>query len=457
MANSKKLTPSNLVAYVQQRLTYLNTSNRRITLALSGGLDSVVLFDLLLKLRVALNFSLSAVHVNHQISPHAADWANFCGALCAQNSVPLQIKKVQIARRSNLGLEASARAARYQAFAELDTDFLLLAHHLDDQVETLLQNLLRGTGLSGASGMPEKRHHAALNNAQHITLLRPLIETPRCILSAYAQKHCLHWMEDESNTDISFARNYLRHEILPAIENRFPAYRETLTRAARHFAAANEVLSEVTQLDLASVMRAQKLHLGALKGLSSARAMNVLRAYLELQGVPISNYERLQEWMRQLLDARGDRQVSLGAMSPMLRRFRGEAWVELDRPTLDPDWHRYWRGEHQLKFSELGICLSLLPALGTGISLSKITKDEVTIRLRRGGEKLQPNCLRPRRSLKHLLQEAAIPPWRRKHLPLLYCGEQLAAVAGIGVDCAFHADPDESSLLLQWTNIDEAE
>ena len=196
MANSKKLTPSKLAAHVQQGLAALGTSSRRVTLALSGGVDSVVLLDLLSKLSRPLGFSLSAIHINHQISPHASDWADFCSHLCAQKQVPIQIKKVRVARRSGQGLEAAARAARYRAFAELECDFLLLAHHLDDQVETLMQNLLRGSGLLGASGMPEIRLQALLGEGQHLTLFRPLLAVPRSLLLAYAQQHDLKWIED---------------------------------------------------------------------------------------------------------------------------------------------------------------------------------------------------------------------------------------------------------------------
>ena len=452
MANSKKLTPSKLVAHVQQGLAALSTSGRRVTLALSGGIDSVVLLDLLSKSSRPLGFSLSAIHINHQISPHASDWADFCSLLCAQKQIPIQIKKVRVARRSGHGLEAAARAARYRAFAELESDFLLLAHHLDDQVETLMQNLLRGSGLLGASGMPEMRLHALHQENKHITLYRPLLDVPRALLLAYAQQQDLRWIEDESNTDTAFARNFLRHEVFPVIEQRFPAYRETLARAAQHFAAADSLLDALAQIDLARIMHAQKLHLRSLRELSSARAMNVLRAYLKLQGIPALDNERLQEWMRQLLGARSDRQIDLGVAGLQLQRYRGEAWVEQDRPGLDPAWTQSWNGEQQLQLGELDLVLRFQATQGSGISLAKLTQDAVTIRLRQGGEKLKPSCTRPRRSLKHLLQEAAIPPWRRKYLPLIFSGELLVAVAGIGVDCAFQAQPGEPGLLPDWVN-----
>lgn len=449
MANSKKLTPSNLAAHVQQRLASLDTAGRHVTLALSGGVDSVVLLDLLLKISRRLGFSLSCIHINHQLSPNASDWADFCRRVCAQMQVPIEVKKVHVAQRAGRGLEAAARTARYRAFAEIESDFLMLAHHQDDQVETLLQNLLRGSGLLGASGMPEMRLHAQ-GEGRQVTLFRPLLEVPRALLLHYAQQHELQWIEDESNADTAFARNYLRHTVLPLIEQRFPAYRETLTRAAEHFAEADSLLDELAQIDLANVMCAQKLHLRTLMNLSAPRAMNVLRAYLKLQGIPVLDKERLQEWMRQLIGARGDRQVDLGIAGLRLKRYRGEAWVEQDRPGLDPGWTQTWAGEMQLALGALDLELRFQATQGSGISLAKLNQKAVTIQLRQGGEKLQPSCTRPRRSLKHLLQEAAIPPWRRKYLPLIVCGEQLVAVAEIGVDCAFQAKPGEPSLLPQW-------
>ena len=443
MANSKKPAPSNLAAYFQQRLTDLNVSGRRITLALSGGVDSVALFHLLLKMRKSLDFSLSAVHINHQISPNAADWADFCAALCTQLSVPIQVKKVHVARRSGLGLEAAARAARYQAFAEIDTDLLMLAHHLDDQAETLLLNLLRGTGVRGAAGMAAQRVH-------DYALARPLIDVPRSELLAYAQQHHLQWIEDESNDDTAFTRNYLRHKVLPLIETRFPSYRQTLARATQHFSSADTLLDELAAIDAASVIHADKLNLIALAKLSPERANNLLRAFLVTQSLPTLDADRLQEWLRQLLTARADSRVALGVAGLILRRYRGLAWVELDSPLPGPDWQIDWHGERELKLAVLGGKLELNTTSGQGISLEKLKQATVTLRLRQGGEKLKPDCHRPRKTLKHLLQEAAIPPWQRERLPLLYCGGQLVAVPGIGIDCAFHANLGEPGLQINW-------
>ncbi len=440
MASSKKLAPSELADYFQARLPALIAPGGHVTLALSGGVDSVVLFDLLLRAQGALDFSLAAVHVNHHLSPHAQDWAAFCLALCAKRGVPLTIKNVQVPRRSPLGLEAAARALRYQVFAELDTDVLLLAHHLDDQAETLLLNLLRGTGVSGAAGMPLARGR----------VVRPLIDVPRAALVAYAKKHRLVWVDDESNDNTAFTRNYLRHEVLPAIERRFPAYRQTLARAAGHFAEADTLLDALAKIDLADAVHGEKLQLAALEKFTSARAKNLLRAYLETQGMPLLDADRLQEWLRQLLAARADSRVALGVGAFTLRRYRGQAWVELDTPMPAGDWRLAWHGQSEITLAALGGKLRFTPVQGVGISLEKLTQAEVTLRLRQGGEKLKLGDRRPRKTLKHLLQEAAIPPWQRERLPLLYSGERLVAVPGIGVDWDFHATPAESALKIDW-------
>ena len=445
MASSKKPASSDLLSSVSDRLSTQLTPNRRVTVALSGGVDSVVLLHLLHRLQSELPFFLSTIHVNHQISPNAGDWAAFCVALCAKLQVPLKVKKVQVPRRSKAGLEASARTLRYQAFAELGTECLLLAHHLDDQAETVLLNLLRGAGVRGAAAMPLVR-----DQEKGAPIIRPLLDVPRAVLVAYAKKHRLTWIEDESNLDVAFARNFLRHAVLPVIEQRFPAYRQTLTRAAGHFADADSLLDELAAIDLAHVVRDGKLKLALLQQISVPRAKNLLRAYFAEQGLPVLDAECLEEWMRQLINARGDSQVALGVAGLVLRRYRGEVWIEPSTRGPAADWQVVWRGERELAVPELNGLWSMVPVAGEGLSAKKLHAAPLTLRLRQGGEKLKPECNRPRRSLKKLLQEAAIPSWQRERLPLLYSGEILVAAPGIGIDCAFQAKHGENALRFDW-------
>lgn len=446
MGNSKKRAPSDLFDQLLPRLSALIPHHARAALALSGGMDSVVMLDLLKRAQAQLHFSLTAIHINHHISPHADQWQAFCAELCAAYAVPFVAKQVHLPQRAAAGVEGAARTLRYQALSEVQSDVLVLAHHLDDQAETLLLNLLRGSGLAGAAAMP-------LAGGKLAHLLRPLLDVPRSQLLTYAKARQLRWIEDESNQDIAYARNFLRHEIFPSLEKRYPAYRLTLSRAAQHFAEADVLLDELARQDAQSAVRADKLDLRVLESLSLLRAKNLLRFYLAQQGVPPLSHDRLQEGLRQLLAAPNDSRVRLDLAGVALRRYRSLAWVVSDLPLPQLSWQAVWQGETEWHLEPLGGCLRLTPAIGLGISLAKIQPVEIVARLRRGGEKLKPACSRPTRGLKQLFQESGIPPWQRERLPLLFCGQNLVAVPGLGIACEYQAAPGESSLQIEWLGL----
>jgi tRNA(Ile)-lysidine synthase len=438
MASSKKLRPD-LAAHVAQILDKRVQPGQHLALALSGGVDSVVLLDILAHLRGQMQFRLSAMHVNHQLSPHAGDWAAFCVARCQEYGVTLEIASVTVSCTSD-SLEAAARTARHAALARSSADFIVLAHHLDDQVETMLLQLLRGCGVAGASAMAEENQR----------LLRPLLELPRSALEHYAHQHKLLWVEDESNLDTRFDRNFLRHRLLPVVEERFPAYRETLYRASRNFAESAYLQEELARLDGVNAIYDKKLSIPALAHLPPPRARNLLRHFLKQHGIAAPSAIRLEEMLYQLLNAKQDARVKIPLGAFELQRFLGRAWVI---PALAPPPSSLchpWRGEDEVQLPELGGILKFWPTHGQGISLDRLQQERVTIRVRQGGERLRPNCARPSRSLKNLFQEAGMPPWSRQTLPLLYCGDKLAAAVGIGIDCKFHARPDEPSIMLEW-------
>lgn len=420
----------------------------RLTLALSGGLDSVVLADLVRRAR--RGYTLSAVHVNHQLQPAAAGWARFCRALCRGWDIPLKVVKVDVASlaKATGGIEAAARAARYRAYAALRTDFVLLAHHLDDQAETLMLQLLRGSGIQGAAAMPEAR---TLGRDGGTILLRPLLDVPRAALEAYARRRRLAWVEDGSNADTAYARNFLRAEILPLIERRYPGYRAALARASRHFGESAELLEELAHADLGGSFQEEALPLSRLRALSPARARNALRHWLRARGAVLPNSARLDEGVRQ---ARRERPgaLTLQLEGGELRAHRDALWL-LPPPVAAgaPMPPRRWKGEAALKLPALGGVLTLRRRRGGGISLARLRSAEVTVRPRMGGERMRPAAGRPRRSLKQLLQEAGIPPWQRERLPLLFCGEALVYVPGIGVDCDFRAAAGEPAVEPEWT------
>ncbi len=442
MGSSKKRPSVDLVFHVENVLTRRVGPGQRVALALSGGVDSVALLHILLQLRPHLGFDLSAVYVNHGLSPNAGHWGEFCADLCRDRQVSFEAVPVRVPRRVGESLEAAARAARYQALLSQPVDFVVLAHHLDDQAETLLLQLLRGAGLKGLSGMPEVR---ALRPA----FLRPLLEIPRSAIVDYAQSHGLRWVDDESNQNSAFDRNYLRRQVLPMLEKRFPAYRETLSRTSRHLAEAAQLLDELAQLDAGRAIREERLSVGVLRGFGEARAKNLLRHYLAGQGVPTPPAGRLESMLQQLLSARDDAQVHVRFGGFDIRRYRGEVYVE-SALGVPMDFVLTWNSQDFLDWPGGGGRLLFRPTVGEGISLARLQDAAVTIRHRRGGERLRPDCRRPTRTLKHLLQEAGIPPWRRLRLPLLFCGDDLAFVPGIGVACAYQAQPDEAGLAVQW-------
>jgi len=447
MANSRKLrSPSDLVAHVERILRRTITPGQTLLLGLSGGMDSVVLLDVLARCREPLSFKLRAVHVNHQISPNASAWAEFCRELCAALAVPLETATVDLQGCRGLGLEAAARAARYQVFERQQADFVVLAQHLDDQAETVLLQLLRGAGAKGMAAMPElATRHSALSTH----LLRPLLEITRAEIERHARQHGLRWVDDESNRDVAYDRNFMRHQLLPLIERRFPAYRATLSRASRNLAEAAQLLEELAQMDASVAVAQGALDIAALRTLSPARAKNLLRHYLDGFEIAVPA-ARLEEMLRQLTDAPADAKVRVTLGRHELLRFQDKAWVRQRGVVVDKDscWH--WHGEQELRLDGALGTLSFERGGGGNVSLEKLLAQPVTVRLRQGGERLRPDCNRPRRSLKSLLQETNVPPWHRGQLPLLFCGERLVFVPGIGVDCDFQAGPGEPALAVRW-------
>ena len=297
MANSRK-SNSNLTERVADALSSIVPRGSSLLLGLSGGVDSIVLLHLLVQLFPRFSWRLSALHVHHDISPNADSWADFCTELCAKYTIPLLVERVDIAPLRAMGIEAAARQLRHAALARQKVDFIALAHHRDDQAETLLLQLLRGAGVRGTSSMPIFKPHRVAPS-----LLRPLLDIDRAELMAYASHHELRWVEDGSNEDVSYPRNFLRHRVLPVLEQRFPAYRTTLARSARHFAEAAGLLDELAAQDASSAMSGDRLSVAALRQLNSARGKNLLRYFLAARGAPIPDSTRLAEMLRQLCEA----------------------------------------------------------------------------------------------------------------------------------------------------------
>lgn len=462
MANSRKSKPSksvaaDLVSHVTRQLRDVIKPGERLVAGLSGGVDSIVLLDVLHRIAKRRHFALAALHVNHQISHNANRWAAFCREACRVRGIPFRAVRVKV--RGGNSLEAAARAARYDVLLSQKADYIALAHNQDDQAETVLLQLLRGAGVRGLAAMPlvsgKRLAVSRQQNAPHTSrlmphILRPLLDVTRREIEAYAKTRGLEWIEDESNADIYFLRNFLRHEVLPLIARRFPAYRTTLARSAGHFAEASQLLDELAGLDSAGC-RGGALLIAGLRKLSRARARNLLRHFLAGHGVVMPNAERLEEALRQSLTAKDDAGICIDLGDFELRRFAGALHVVTKIPGPDAEFFRPWRGERELSLPELGGVLSMSKGHGAGISLARLQAKPVSVRVRGGGERLRPDCRRPRRSLKNLLQEAAIAPWQRERVPLLFCGDILVWVPGVGIACDYQAKESESSIIPDWT------
>ncbi|MDA8416463.1 MAG: tRNA lysidine(34) synthetase TilS [Betaproteobacteria bacterium] len=265
-----------------------------VRVALSGGLDSVVLLHGLVQWREREVISLSALHVNHQLQSMATQWSEFCGTLCRQWQVPLVTETVTIVRQPGQSLEAEARRARYDAYRRQLVDWVVLAHHQDDQAETLLLQLLRGAGIPGLQGMPMCR---TLDDGTN--LLRPLLGLSRATLERYAAHHGLSWVEDPSNREVRFTRNYLRHRVAPLLDEIAPSWRRTLARSATHLAAAQRLLDDMAQQDYHHCQRGDGIDGRLLRELSSERGINLLRWWARKMGAPPCSTGRWEDWWHQ--------------------------------------------------------------------------------------------------------------------------------------------------------------
>ena len=425
----------------------VRSGKQRICVALSGGMDSVVLLHAMSRLQAggALSLELSALHVHHGLSPNADDWAAFCADLCAEAGVPLRIERVVVPRDSGEGLEAAARRLRHAAFAACDADALALAHHRDDQAETVLLNLLRGAGVAGAAGMSAvRRSHGGGDGP---SLLRPLLGVPRAAIEGYAADYGLRWIDDESNADRHFRRNFLRHEILPALEGKFSGARQSLARAAGHFAEAAQLLDDLAVLDAAAVRQPSgRLGLAAFNGLPPARARNLLRRAWSDAGFRAPDARWIDEACRQLAATCSQSETCVATPEGELHVYRGE--LHIVRRLAPPTGSLCWRGEAEMAWA--GGFVRCEAQVGAGIRREQIAAGRAELRTRRGGERIRLQAGRPRRSLRDALREAGIPPWERERLPLLWIDERLVWVGGLGVDADFMCRPDEEGLLPAW-------
>lgn len=393
----------------------------RVWVAFSGGLDSTVLLHLLAQDPGVRRQGLHALHVHHGLHPDAEAWAAQCEALCLSLDVPLRVQRVRVDTARGEGMEAAARRARHAAFAEAMQagDIVALAHHRDDQAETFLLRALRASGPDGLAAM---RPWRAFGTGW---LWRPLLDTPRSALEAYARASALTWIEDPSNAGTVFDRNFLRHQVLPLLRTRWPHVDAAFARSAALNADTADLLArqDRERLAMAATADPAALHVAPLRAACPAARARALRRWIDglsLPPLPAEGFARIDAT---LLEARADAQAEFAWHGAVVRRWRGLLHAERLRPALPDDWQTDWDGAGPLALPDGGTVS--LEGAGTPFATP------VRLTARRGGERIALPGRAHRHALKDVLQSRGIPPWERRQLPLLWRGDTLWAAGDL--------------------------
>ncbi|SAK54286.1 tRNA(Ile)-lysidine synthetase [Caballeronia catudaia] len=445
-------TPAGRLVYEAVRAAVSDadlSSDAPLAVALSGGLDSTVLLDAAVRCFGAQR--VVALHIHHGLSPNANAWAAHCERFAASLDVRFAARHVDVARAGGESLEAAARDARYRALDALCDEHgasaLLIAHHADDQAETVLLQLLRGAGVAGLAAMAPQRFDGA------VPRLRPLLRLLRAQLEQYAHERDLVWIDDESNADTRYSRNALRHDVLPVLAVHFPGFRDALARTASHAASAQRLLDQLARIDYEHVQSAGEegaLALDALLALDDERAINLMRHWIRSRGLLTASTARIADMLRQLRDAAAARDghaLRVDHAGHCLRAYRNvlswEAGDSGDAPDLDEGVpalkaaaELQWQGEEVWRLPQWRGSFVFEPAdapaddvVGEGV----LRAAPLVARSRAGGERMRVAGEAPSRTLKNLFQERGVPAWKRD-VPLLFIGEALLFVPHVGVN-----------------------
>ena len=431
----------------------------RWVVGFSGGLDSTALLALCAAWRdqAGPGLELVAVHVHHGLSDQADNWLRHCERVCQQLNVAFISQCIEIVPTPQRSTEQLAREGRYGVFRQMcrAEDLLLLAHHQDDQVETLLYRLMRGSGALGLGAM------ASFNESAGLAIWRPLLQVSRADLDSWVRQRGLPWVEDPSNQDTRYDRNFIRNEIVPALAKRWPAVRSTLSRSARlaaESAALNEVLAAMDISPAETAADGGSLVVSQLQCLEALRLKNVLRYWLRQQGASLPSERVLAQAVTAVRDYHEEQNTLIDWQQAgssrrwQLRTFQGHLWLLPEQPVPDPEWHGTLSPGTALALpAGMGQLLWVAPddapnapelqqTNGAVTLAADPANQSLTVRFRRGGERFQP-AGRPTKSLKKWLHEWRVPPWQRERLPLVFRGDQLIWVPGYGVAAGCEAPP----------------
>lgn len=409
-----------------------------VWVAYSGGLDSTVLLHCL----HASGLPIKAVHVNHHLQSFSGRWADHCREFCAVLGVPAYVMDVRIDSGDPLGPEAAARRERYAAFSSLmkPGDWLATAHHQDDQAETVVLRLLRGSGVSGLAAMRVRRPFAAGQ------LWRPLLGRSREELRSYSEAHQLHWIEDPHNLDTRYSRTFLRQELFLRLQQRWPRAVEMLARSAGLCSEAAELLDEVAGTDVAACRTeatpAAPLGVRALLRLKDTHRANALRYWAVEGGFETPPFDAIARIDREVLRARVDAAPVLAWGNTEMRRFRDRVYLMQPLPPPPRGVAIEWDGQGNL---------TLPPGCGELVVTTPARSPlPLQVGFAKGGERIKPSGSRYTRTLKNMCQEAGIPPWVRERMPLIRCRGELVTVAARWSSTGFRTTVGGDGFCFAW-------
>jgi tRNA(Ile)-lysidine synthase len=436
-------SPSALLACIE---SLVPRTSAELCVAFSGGLDSTVLVHALARAIVERpNYRMRVAHVDHQLHPDSPKWREHCERVAQSLRIEFVPQVVSVDTGTDESPEAAAREARYTALRQIlkPNEVLLTAHHADDQLETMLLALMRGAGLRGLSGVPSVQIFGGG------WLARPMLEFARAELEEWARAERLQWLDDPSNTNTSFDRNFLRHRVLPVLSERWPAAAHSATRSTSHLREAGRLLDVLAAADLGALAVGSCLDMARLSGLAPARRRNVLRHWIRQHGVRVPSTRKLATIERDLLIAREDRLPCVEWDGVQVRRHRGLLYCMRERPPFTAADTLTWNVSQVLELpAQLGR-LRVQRDAPAGLAAARLP-DALQVQFRHGGEELQPAGDAHHRKLKKLLQDASVLPWWRDRVPLIYASEQLVAVGDLWIAQEFAARGGEDALRIVW-------
>jgi len=407
--------------FLAQLLPLLNAQQTCFSVALSGGVDSVVLLHLMKQAQQQHSeLKIEAVYVNHGLSKYADEWQGFCQSLCEELDVAFKAVHVEIFERSRTSLEAQAREARYQALDEncISGSVILLGQHLNDQLETFLLRLKRGSGLQGLASMPQTRLLASGR-----VCFRPLINITREQIEQFASEFAITHITDDSNVDERFDRNFLRHQVLPILTERFQGFEKSAARSIRLLQKQQSLLDEYTQSDLTHCQNSQGgLSCEAIAGFSKPRQANLVRAWLNQFTHQLPSENQLQQIIEQGLTAKTDAQLKICLQSGDVRRHQ-QHWYFVKEQAIPEAMNI------ALQSFELTDGRKLIVKAGKGIRKPK-PDEQVRVEFNKPQARIKPLHKPGSNTLKHWFKDAKVAPWLRAQTPLIFYNDQLVQVVG---------------------------